>query len=58
MLLESNWLHPSLHTKKIQGHEGIWEFRIDRKYRGTFELEGDSIFLRVVGNHDDVLINP
>jgi len=28
-LLAENMQHPSLHTKKIKGREGIWETRID-----------------------------
>ncbi len=50
--------HPSLHTKKIKGREGILEARIDIYYRVTFEIIEDTIFLRVVGNHDEVLKNP
>ena len=56
--LEQNYRHPSLHTKKIQGAEGLWEARIDIHYRMTFEIEGDAIYLRAVGNHDEVLKNP
>jgi len=47
-----------LHTKKIKGKEDIWEVRVDIHYRMTFEIIGDTIYLRVVGNHDDVLKNP
>ena len=57
-ILEQNYLHPSLHTKKIKGKEGIWEIRVDTHYRMTCEIIGDTIYLRVVGNHDDVLKNP
>lgn len=57
-LLEKNFNHPSLHTKKIKGKKGIWEGRADNFYRFTFEIVDDTIFLRVVGNHDDVLKNP
>ena len=58
VLLSDNFQHPSLHTKKIKGAPGIWEARIDISYRLTFEIIGDTIFLRVVGNHDEVLKNP
>lgn len=58
VLLIANLHHPSLHTKKIKGREGIWEMRVDIHHRLTFELIDDTIFLRVVGNHDDVLKNP
>lgn len=57
-LLSDNFQHPSLHTKKIKGAPGIWEARIDISYRVTFEIIGDTIFLRVVGNHNEVLKNP
>jgi hypothetical protein len=50
--------HPSLRTKKIKGREDIWEARIDLHYRMTFEIEAETIFLRVVGHHDEVLKNP
>ena len=57
-LLSLNLHHSSLHTKKIKGCKGIWEVRIDIKYRMTFEIIGETIFLRVVGNHDEVLRRP
>ena len=56
--LASNFRHPSLHTKKVKGRAGIWEVRVDDFYRLTFEISEDTIFLRVVGNHDDVLKKP
>ncbi|MFQ5456638.1 MAG: hypothetical protein ACE5EA_10655 [Nitrospirota bacterium] len=57
-LLSKDFRHPSLHTKKIKGIIGIWETRIDIYYRATFEIIEDTIFLRVVGNHDEVLKKP
>lgn len=54
----NDFRHPSLHTKKIKGSEGIWEARVDISYRLTFEIIEDTIFLRVVGNHDEVLKSP
>lgn len=57
-IIEEDYLYPSLHTKKIKGKEGIWEVRVDIHYRMTFEILGDTIYLRTVGNHDDVLKNP
>ncbi len=43
--------HPSLHTKKIKGTEGVFEGRIDRNYRFTFHYEEDTVFFRKVGPH-------
>jgi len=57
-LLAENMFHPSLHTKKIKGKEGIWEARVDFHYRMTFEIVEDTIMLRVIGNHDEVLKKP
>lgn len=57
-LLSNDLRHPSLHTKKIKGREGILEARVDICYRMSFEIGEDVIFLRVVGNHDEVLKNP
>lgn len=57
-LLAENPRYPSLQVKKIQGTAGIWEARVDRQYRLSFEWTGDTIYLRAVGNHDDVLKNP
>ncbi len=57
-LLANNPRHPSLQVKKIQGTPGIWEARVDRRYRLSFEMSSDTIYLRVVGNHDDVLKRP
>lgn len=57
-LLLNEFFHPSLHTKKMSGQKDIWEARVDYKYRFTFTLDNDTIVLRVIGNHDDVLKNP
>ncbi len=55
-LLAENPRHPSLQTKPIQGAQGIFEARVDRNYRLTYErLRGDVLRLRVVGKHDTVL---
>jgi len=50
--------HPSLQVKRIQGTPGIWEARVDIRHRMTFEFEGDILFLRVIGDHDEVLRRP
>jgi mRNA-degrading endonuclease RelE of RelBE toxin-antitoxin system len=51
--------HPSLRTKPVEGTKGIYEARVDRNYRMTYErLVGDTLLLRVVGKHDKTLKNP
>ena len=57
--LAENPKHPSLRTKPIQGTRGLFEARIDRGYRLTYErLSGDILLIRVVGEHDKTLKNP
>ena len=57
-LLASNPRYSSLQVKRVQGTRGIWEARVDLHYRMTFEMRGDVVYLRVVGNHDEVLRRP
>ncbi len=52
-----NQRHPSLHTKKMQGVDSIWEMRLSNSYRLTFELSDEAILLRRIGTHD-ILRNP
>ncbi len=44
--------HPSLRIKKIKGHPYIWEGRITKDYRFTFQISGDIYILRRIGTHD------
>ena len=57
-LLDEDPRYPSLRIKPIQGTDKIYEGRIDRKYRFSFEFDGDDKILRNVDNHDDCLKNP
>ena len=43
--------HPSLQVKKMKGHDRIWEGRITRDYRFTFQIEGEAYVLRRIGPH-------
>ena len=51
-LLESNPAHPSLGHKKIAGQEDIFEVRISKNYRLTYQKVGDAAYLRKGGTHD------
>jgi len=44
--------HPSLRIKKIKGHPTIWEGRITKSYRFTFQISGETYLLRRIGTHD------
>lgn len=52
IFLLENQRHPSLEIKKMVGFEYIWEARINRSYRFTFQIEGNTYLLRRVGQHD------
>ncbi len=63
-LFKENPRHPSLGVKKIRGTENLWEGRIDRSYRFTFEYledpeSGELICVfRNVGRHDIIKTSP
>lgn len=58
LLMIKNPHHPSLRTKKVQGTDNIFECSINMAVRMTWQYEGESIMLRVVGDHDKVFRNP
>ena len=49
--LLDNPKHPSLRLKKMEGHKSIYEARITRGYRMTFQIVNDIYLLRRVGTH-------
>lgn len=51
-LFLGNPRHPSLNIKKMQDPRDIWEGRITKGYRFTFQIEGDTCILRRLGPHD------
>jgi len=50
--------YPALRVKKMQGTEHIWEARVSRSLRMTFEIAGNTIILRNIGRHDETLEQP
>ncbi len=50
--------YPALRVKKIKGTGNIWEARVSRSLRMTFQIEGDMIILRNIGQHDETLGRP
>jgi mRNA interferase RelE/StbE len=50
--------HPALRVKKIKGVEGIWEARVSLSLRMTFQIIGDTVFLRNIGHHDKTIGHP
>ena len=51
-LLIDNPRHPSLRIKKMEGSQDIWEGRITKGYRFTFQVHQDTYLLRRIGTHD------
>jgi len=51
-LLLENPHHPSLRVKKIKGHPSIFEGRVTKSYRFTFQISGEIYMLRRIGTHD------
>jgi mRNA-degrading endonuclease RelE of RelBE toxin-antitoxin system len=43
--------HPSLRLKKMEGHRSIYEGRVTKGYRMTFQIVDDTYLLRRVGTH-------
>jgi mRNA-degrading endonuclease RelE of RelBE toxin-antitoxin system len=56
--LATDLRYPALRVKKMRGVEHIWEARVSRSLRMTFEIEGDTIILRNIGRHDETLERP
>ena len=54
-LLLDNVKHPSLRVKKMESREDVWEARVDKFYRFTFQKEEENLILRTVGPHDEAL---
>lgn len=57
IFLVKNSKHPSLRTKKIKGHPYVWEGRITKNYRFTFQIMENIYIMRRAGTHD-ILKNP
>lgn len=52
VLLAEDLRHPSIRAKKIQGAGDIWEGRVDKFHRFTFQIIDNEIVLRSIGVHD------
>jgi mRNA interferase RelE/StbE len=56
--LATDMRYPALRAKRIQGVQHLWEARVSRSLRMTFEIQGDTIVLRNIGRHDETLERP
>ena len=57
-LLGDNPKYPGLRVKKMEGRKSTWEARPSKRWRMTFEMAGEIIVMRNVGEHDKVLKKP
>jgi mRNA-degrading endonuclease RelE of RelBE toxin-antitoxin system len=57
-LLDEDFRHPGLRARHIEGAEGIYEARVDRRHRMTYHRVGDRLVMRNVGEHDKTLKRP
>ncbi len=54
-LLVENPRHPGLRVKHMKGTASMWEARVSRSCRMTFEIRGGTYLLRNAGEHDETL---
>jgi len=57
-LLGDSPKHPGLRVRKMEGGKNIREARPSKRLRMTFEMAGETIFMRNVGEHDRVFRRP
>ena len=57
-LVARGFRYPALHVKRIKGTANIWEARVGRSCRMTFQLDGETLILRNIGEHDATLKRP
>ena len=50
--------YPAPRVKKIKGTENIWEARVSKSIRITFQREKSTILLRNIGQHDETIGRP
>ena len=58
LLFRENPNHPSLCIKRMRGLLGVWEGRVDIRYRFTFHYEDDTVVFRNIGPHNILDRNP
>jgi len=44
--------HPSLHAKRYEGAEKVWQCRVDKSIRFYFVIEKDAYILLDIRHHD------
>ena len=47
-----DYRYPSLQTKKMEGHNDLFEGRVTRGYRFIYRITGDICYIIDIGTHD------
>ncbi|MBI3588935.1 MAG: hypothetical protein HY093_00770 [Candidatus Liptonbacteria bacterium] len=50
-LLIKNLRHPSIHAKKYDESQNVWQGRIDKNYRFFFTMKKDVVFVITISKH-------
>jgi mRNA-degrading endonuclease RelE of RelBE toxin-antitoxin system len=56
-ILKTNWLDGRLHAKRLKDLNGVYSFRITRRYRCLFYFSKRDIVLFEIGHRKDVYRN-
>ncbi|MFQ5644701.1 MAG: hypothetical protein ACE5FQ_13540 [Thiogranum sp.] len=56
--LKNNPELPGLNVEKLQGFPGVYSARVNRNYRLSFKMDGDTAILRNVATHDKLYASP
>lgn len=57
-ILDADFRYPGLRSHPVESAPGVIEAYVYRKYRMTFERDGDTFVMRNGDNHDDCLRQP
>jgi len=53
VFLLENPRHPSLRAKKLEGHDDLWQARVNRSWRFYFKIEGDECAIIGIMSHPE-----
>ncbi len=57
LLFQESWLHPLIHTKKLDELPGAFSFRITRGYRVLFYFRKETAIFFGIGHRKDIYKN-
>ncbi len=54
LIFEKNWLDGRLHTKRLKELDGVYSFRVTRRYRVIFYFRNDEAIFFSIGHRKDI----